>query len=170
MWWYLNSEGFFICRSTESVQREKAALKMWSCICKVQHLRGRGSIWASFIVISDWHSAFFSTWTRITNGMWKGIWKYSYYGNISPKSCYLDWGISSDVAVLKVRTKAWNMQNGFIWHDLTCLRTSGIKDSGGSIYHSSTAPDKRKGHQNTFDNMCSNLPEASRSASPRLLE
>lgn len=88
MSWFWNSEGFFICRTTEIVQREKVALKIWSCISKLQQWQftGRGSIWASLMVISDWHSAFFFNMNQ--NHKWNVernmeiflLWKYKCQG------------------------------------------------------------------------------------------
>lgn len=67
---HLDLEAFFICRSTDFVQREKVALKMWSYICKIQQRRftSRGSLWASLMVTFDWHSVvFFITGITIKN-------------------------------------------------------------------------------------------------------
>lgn len=73
--------------------------------------------------------------------------------------------VSCDAAVLKERTKAWNLQYDIIWYD---LRGTGIKDSGGWIHQSTTAPAKRKGHQNTVHLIMS--AGASHSGSPHLFE
>lgn len=144
----------FICKRTDFVQREKVALKMWSCICKAQQWQFTGScyMWTSLMLMSDWRSLppppqkKKDKWNVESNTKMQ---KNQFITTASLTGSQVkEWflaGLEPKTSDVTADGQDQSMKYA-IRLDLACLRASRIKDSGGSIYPSSTAQAESKGH------------------------